>query len=184
MKNKFGIREVVATGICAALVFVLLRFVSIPTPLPDTSFSIHSAVLAFFAVLFGPIVGFLGGFLGNLLVDVTAGWGIWWSWIVAMGCFGLLTGLGCKGIDLRSGEFGKKEIIRFNVVQIISCLISWGVVAPILDILMYGEPANKVFMQGILSGVSSMVACAIVGTIVCKVYAKSRPKKGSLNKED
>lgn len=181
--KKFGIREVVATGICAALVFVLLRFVAIPTPLPDTSLGIHQAVLAFFAVLFGPIVGLLGGFLGNLLVDLTAGWGIWWSWIIAMGVFGLVTGLGVQGIDLKSGEFGKKDIIRFNVVQIIAAAISWGVVAPVLDIVMYGEPAGKVFTQGIFTAISAIVATAIVGTLICKVYASSRPKKGSLNKE-
>ena len=37
--KKFGVKEVVATAICAALVFVLLRYVSIPTPLPDTPLS-------------------------------------------------------------------------------------------------------------------------------------------------
>ncbi len=181
--KKFGIKEVVATGICAALVFVLLRFVAIPTPLPDTPLSIHNGVLAFFAVLFGPIVGFLGGLIGNLLVDVTAGWGVWWSWIIATGLFGLIVGVGCKDIDLNKGVFGKKEIIRLNVVQVIGCVICWGVVAPVLDIIIYSEPADKVFMQGLLVGVSAIVSVAIVGTLICKVYASSRPQAGSLSKK-
>ena len=61
------VRNVVASAILAALVFVLLRFVAIPTPFPDTTLSIYAAVVAFFAVLFGPAVGFVGGFLGSLI---------------------------------------------------------------------------------------------------------------------
>jgi len=181
--KKFGVKEVVATAICAALVFVLLRYVSIPTPLPDTTLSLDAAVLAFFTVLFGPIVGFVGGFIGHTMVDVTAGWGIWWSWIVATALFGLLVGLFCKNIDLKSGVFGKKEIIRFNVVQVISAVVCWGVVAPLGDILFYGEPANKVFAQGIFVGISVIVVTAVVGTLLCKAYAASKSKSNSLSKD-
>lgn len=184
MKNKFGVKQVVATAICAALVFVLLRFVAIPTPLPDTTLSIYAAVVAFFAVLFGPIVGLIGGFVGNLMVDVTAGWGIWWSWIIPTGVYGLLIGIFCRNIDLDSGVFGKKEIIRMNVVQIIAALICWGVLAPVGDILIYQEPASKVFLQGLFIGISAIVSTLIVGTLLCKAYAASRAKKGSLKKEE
>ena len=44
------VRNVVASAILAALVFVLLRFVAIPTPFPDTTLSIYAAVVAFFAL--------------------------------------------------------------------------------------------------------------------------------------
>ena len=181
--KKFGVKEVVATAICAALVFVLLRYISIPTPLPDTPLSIHNGVLAFFAVLFGPAVGFVAGFIGNMMVDVTAGWGVWWSWIIPTGLYGLIIGLFCKNIDLKGGEFGKKEIIRFNVVQVLGALLCWGLVAPMGDILFYGEPANKVFMQGILVGTSAVFSTAIVGTLLCKVYASSKAKSNSLSKD-
>lgn len=181
-KFKFGVKEVVATAILAALVFVLLRYVAIPTPLPDTTLSIHNAIIAFFAILFGPVVGFVGGFVGNLLVDVTAGWGIWWSWIVPTGLFGLIIGLFCN-FDLENGEFGKKEIIRLNVVQVLAALLCWGLVAPLGDILFYSEPAGKVFAQGICIGLSAMVATAIVTTLIAKAYASSKAKKGSLKKD-
>ena len=184
MKKKFGVKEVVAAAICAALVFVLLRFVAIPTPLPDTTLSIYASVVAFFAALFGPIVGFIGGFVGNLMVDVTAGWGIWWSWIIPTGVYGLLMGLFLKGNKLEEGEFGKKDLLKLVVFDVISALICWGLIAPLGDILFYAEPANKVFLQGLFIGISAMVSTAVVTSLLCKAYAASKAKAGSLKKED
>ena len=146
------VKNVVATAILAALVFVLLRFVAIPTPFPDTTLSIYAAVVAFFAVLFGPVVGLAGGFLGNLLVDLTAGWGVWWTWVIVTGLYGLFVGLGCKGINLEDGVFGKKEYVRFIIVSVVSCLLCWGLLAPVGDILVYAEPANLVFVNSQLKG--------------------------------
>ena len=178
------VRNIVASAILAALVFVLLRFVAIPTPFPDTTLSIYAAVVAFFAVLFGPAVGFVSGFIGNLLVDLIAGWGVWWTWVVVTGLYGLFVGLGCKGIKLEDGQFGKKEFVRFIIVTVLGCLLCWGVIAPIGDILVYAEPANLVFIQGVFVGLSGMISSIIVGGILCKAYANSKAKKGSLTKED
>ena len=178
------VRNVVASAILAALVFLLLCFVAIPTPLPDTTLSIYAAVVAFFSVLFGPAVGFVGGFIGNLLVDLFKGWGVWWTWVVVTGLYGLFVGLGCKGIRLEDGVFGKKEFIRFTIVSIISCVLCWGVIAPVGDILIYAEPANLVFIQGLFVDISGMIASIVVGGILCKAYAASKAQKGSLTKED
>ena len=182
--KKFNVKSVVASAVLAALVFVLIRFVAIPTPLPNTTLSIYAAVSAFFAVLFGPVVGFLGTFIGDLLVDVTAGWGIWWSWIIPTGLYGLLMGLCCRKIFLDDGEFGKKEIIKFIISSFICCAICWGLLCPLFDILFYSEPAGKVFAQGACVGLSGFVSTAVIGTILCKAYAATRAKKGSLKKED
>lgn len=64
---------VVAIGIGAALFFVLGRFVSIPSPIPNTSISIQYGLLAFMAAVFGPVAGALIGFIGHFLVDLSAG---------------------------------------------------------------------------------------------------------------
>lgn len=181
--KKFGVKSVVASAVLAALVFVMIRFLAIPTPLPNTTLSIYAAVSAFFSVLFGPVVGFLGTFIGDLLVDVTAGWGIWWTWIIPTGLYGLLMGLGCKKIDLEDGVFGKKETVRFIVCSLICCAICWGVLCPLGDVVVYAEPAAKVIGQGLCVGVSGFVSTAVIGTILCKAYASTRAKKGSLKKD-
>ena len=58
------------------------------------------------------------------------------------------------------------------------------VVAPIGDIIIYSEPANKVFVQGISATLSNGLTIMIVGTLLLKAYADTKIKKGSLRKED
>nr|MCR5723280.1 ECF transporter S component [Lachnospiraceae bacterium] len=67
--KRFSVKTVVAIGIGAALFFVLGRFVSIPSGIPDTNISIQYGVLAFIAAVFGPIAGFLAGIIGHFFID-------------------------------------------------------------------------------------------------------------------
>ncbi len=181
--KKSPVKTIVAIGIGAALFFVLGRFVSIPSPVPNTNITIQYGLLGFMAVLFGPIAGVLIGLIGHFLIDLSWGYGIWWSWVIASGVFGLLMGLAGSRLKLGEGEFGGKGIAVFNVSQVISHLICWVVVAPVLDIVMYAEPANKVFLQGLVGGAVNIVTTAVVGTLLCLAYAATKPKKGSLKEE-
>ena len=181
--KKSPVKTIVAIGIGAALFFVLGRFVSIPSPVPNTNITIQYGLLGFMAVLFRPVAGVLIGLIGHFLIDLSWGYGIWWSWVIASGVFGLLMGLAGTRLKLGEGEFGGKGIAVFNVSQVISHLICWVVVAPVLDIVMYAEPANKVFLQGLVGGAVNIVTTAVVGTLLCLAYAATKPKKGSLKEE-
>lgn len=182
MNKKSPITVFVAVGIGAALFFVLGRFVAIPSPVPNTNISLQYGLLAFMAALFGPLAGALIAFIGHALIDFSYGWGVWWSWVIASAVAGLIMGLGCKKINLEK-NFGKKEIGIFNVVQVVAHLVAWGVVAPVLDILIYAEPANKVFTQGLVGGIANIVTTAIVGTLLAIAFSAAKPKAGSLKKE-
>lgn len=184
MNKKSPVVTIVAIGIGAALFFVLGRFVAIPSPVPNTNISIQYGLLAFMATLFGPIAGLLIAFIGHTLIDFSYGWGIWWSWVIASGVAGLLMGFGTKKIDIEKKGFGTNDIIVFNITQIVAHLIAWGVVAPVLDILIYSEPANKVFLQGLVGGIANIVTTAIVGTLLAIAFAAAKPKEGSLKKEN
>lgn len=181
--KKLSVKTIVAIGIGAALFFVLGRFVAIPSPVPNTNISIQYGVLAFVAAVYGPIAGALVGLIGHALIDFSYGWGIWWSWVIASAVFGLLMGIAAKAWKLEEGELGKKGLIKFNVSQVVAHVICWGVVAPVLDILMYQEPLDKLFAQGLVAGVANAVTTAIVGSLLCVAYAAAKPKAGSLDKE-
>ena len=72
---------------------------------------------------------------------------------------------------------------RFNIFQAFGNIVVWGLIAPSLDILIYSEPASKVFTQGVFATVSNIVAVGIIGTLLMKAYASTRTKKGSLSKD-
>ncbi len=183
MSKKSPVTTIVAIGIGAALFFVLGRFVAIPSPIPNTNISIQYGLLAFMAALFGPVAGLLIAFIGHALIDFSYGWGVWWSWVFASGIAGLIMGLLTMNISIED-KFGKTEIIRFNIAQVIAHIVAWGLVAPVLDILIYAEPANKVFTQGLVGGIANIITTAIVGTLLAVAYSKAKPKAGSLKKED
>ena len=183
MTKKSPITVFVEIGIGAALFFVLGRFVAIPSPVPNTNISLQYGLLAFMAALFGPLAGALIAFIGHALIDFSYGWGVWWSWVIASAVAGLIMGVLTKKISLEK-SFGKKQIITFNVSQVIAHLVAWVVVAPVLDILIYAEPANKVFVQGLVGGLANIVTTAIVGTLLAVAYNAAKPKAGSLRKEN
>ncbi|HIZ54479.1 MAG TPA: ECF transporter S component, partial [Candidatus Enterococcus avicola] len=53
----------------------------------------------------------------------------------------------------------------------------------VLDVLIYAEPANKVFTQGFAAGIANIVTVAVIGTILLSAYAQTRNKSDSLSKE-
>ena len=181
--RKFTVKTIVAIGIGAALFFVLGRFVAIPSPVPNTNISIQYGLLSFIAAVFGPFAGALAGLIGHFFIDFSFGWGVWWSWVIASAVFGCIMGFLSRKLKIDEGEFDTKGIITFNIGQAIAHAVSWIIVAPILDILMFQEPANKVFLQGVTGAIINIITTAIVGTLVCIAYAKAIPKKGSLKEE-
>ena len=181
--KKFSVKTIVAIGIGAALFFVLGKFVAIPSPVPNTSVTTQYGLLAFMSVVFGPIAGALIGFIGHMLIDFAAGWGIWWSWVIASGVFGLLMGFAAKALKINEDDLGKKGLIKFNIAQLVCHLICWMAVAPVLDVYMMGEPWDKLIAQGLMAGLGNAVTTAIVGSLLCVAYAATKTKAGSLSKE-
>lgn len=179
--KKLSVKSVVAIGIGAALFFVLGK-IAIPSPVPNTNISLQYAIQAVFATLFGPIAGLLIGFIGHTLIDATS-YGPWWSWIIASAFVGLVIGLVTMKLDINEG-FDSKKIVQFNVAQVIAHLLAWGLVAPVLDILIYSEPIEKLFAQGLMASVANIITTGIVGSLLLVAYAKTVVKKGSLNKEN
>jgi energy-coupling factor transport system substrate-specific component len=181
--KKFSVKSVVAVGIGAALFFVLGKFAGIPTPIPNVTLATQYGLLAFMTAVFGPVVGALTGFIGHYLIDLAAGWGIWWSWVVCSGVFGVLMGVANKVLKLDDGKMNLATIIKFNVAQVIAHVICWVGLASVLDIWWYSEPVDKVFLQGLSSAGFNSLTTAVVGTLLLVAYSATKVKAGSLNKE-
>ena len=181
MKND-SVKKVVATGVGAALFFVLARFVAIPSGIPNTNITFQYAAQAVFAVLYGPVVGCLSGFIGHVLTDMSWG-GVWWSWAFATAVYGLIVGAFADKINVKDGDFLKKEGITFVLANLIANVVAWGIVAPIGDVLIYKEPADLVFTQGLVAGAGDFLFAVLIGGLLLYGYSKTVAKSGSLDKE-
>ncbi|MGL4773803.1 MAG: ECF-type riboflavin transporter substrate-binding protein [Clostridium sp.] len=182
-KRTMSIRNIVAIGIGAAVFMLLGRFGSIPSGIPNTNIETAYAFLALMAILFGPMTGFLIGLVGHGLKDIVFYGSPWISWVLASAIVGLILGFGCKKLKINEGVFEKREKILFNIIQVLANVVGWFIVAPGLDVIIYAEPASKVFLQGAIGGISNMVTVGVLGTILVSNYAKTRIKRGSLKKE-
>lgn len=180
----FSTKTIVATALGAALFMVLGMFVKIPTGIPETQIQTNYGVCSFFAALFGPIAGALIAFIGHALSDATQYGSPWWSWVIASGVSGFFYGIAYPRLKVSEGIFAGKDIAVFNIIQVIGNVIAWVVVAPVLDIVIYAEPANLVFTQGVVAAICNSISVAVIGTILLLIYSKTRSQKGSLSKED
>ena len=92
---EFGTRQVVYGAIGAAL-YGVLSWATNFFPLPaagNITFRPAVAVLIFFGVAYGPIVGLLAGFIGNTLGDMISGFGFYWHGSLGNGLMGMIPGL-------------------------------------------------------------------------------------------
>mgnify|MGYP000211173513 FL=1 len=77
----------------------------------------------------------------------------------------MVVGLFAKKLNVQEGDFNKRKVATFAIANVAAHAIAWIVVAPVLDILIYAEPAKKVFAQARLplcptsSRLSSSAAC-------------------------
>ena len=176
-----SIKKVVAMGIGAAVYIVLSRFAAIPTPIPNTTLQVTYAFLALMAFIYGPVVGLGVGFIGHTLNDILSYGNVWFSWVVATAFFGI--GMGLLGKMIKPENVDKAKAVKFIIGDIIISLLTWVVIAPVLDIVIYKEPQGKVFIQGFAAALSNAFVVAVLGTILIFAFSKTIVSKGSLKKE-
>lgn len=182
--KKFGIRSVVAIGIGTAL-FVALSYVSVPVGfIPNTAIQTRVALLALFSAIYGPVVGGAVGLLGHALADAVQYGSVWWSWVFPDAVFGIIVGLFASKYLIEEGGFDKAKILLFNVMQVIGNAVAWIFLAPVFDIIIYAEPANKVFTQGFTAFIGNIITAGVLGTLLAVAYTKVNSKTSSLQKED
>ena len=178
----FNTKTLVGTALGAALFTVLMMYVKIPTGLPSTEIQTCYGIGGFFAAMFGPIAGFLMAFIGHFISD-SLSYGAWWSWIIASGVCCFIIGLVYPKLHVEDGILSKKDLLVYNITQVIANVVAWIIVAPVLDIVIYSEPVELVFTQGAVACLSNAVSAGVSGSLLLVLYSKTRAKKGSLTKE-
>jgi energy-coupling factor transport system substrate-specific component len=180
--KKFTAKTVVVIAIGAAL-YGVGGLLSIPL-FANTTLRPATAILAIFAALFGPIVGFLVGILGHALTDLFGGWGFWPSWILGSGIAGLIIGFFGKATSdrLEGGEFPVKDLVLFICMGLGANFIGYSISA-ILDYFLYSEPLNKVIVQQLVSSGTNTLMIALIGTAILKLIANRNKQESNLSED-
>ena len=180
---EFNTKTLVGTALGAALFTVLFMYVKIPTGIPETQIQSAYGIGGFFAAMFGPLAGFLVAFIGHAISDIVQYGSAWWSWVIASGVAGLVMGLCFKKLKVNEGVLSGKDLLVYNIFQIVGNLFAWVVVAPVLDIVLYSEPVELVFTQGLVAAISNAISAGVIGSVLLLLYSKTRAQKGGLTKE-
>ena len=173
---NFNKKTIVATCYGVVLFTLFFRYVKVPTGFPEVSIQTAYGIGAFFAALLGPIGGAFVAFMGHTLSDVIQFGPPCWSWVIASGVAMYITGLSSSKINIHKGEFTIKDVIVFNIYQVVGNLLAWCLIAPGLDILIYGENALYAFEQGVWASLPNKVSAGVIGSVVLGVYSRIRAK--------
>lgn len=161
----FNTKTVVAIGIGAAL-YGLLSTVTIPV-VPQTGLRPAIAILTIFGAMFGPIVGFLSGAIGHIITDLTWGGGtIWWTWVLGSAISGFGMGIVYlnSSFNIKEGRSSKGSIASLAIIGSLALAVGFGV-SSILDVYLFGEPADKMWVQFTASTLANVGVHLVLGLL-------------------
>lgn len=159
--------------------FIMLTKVQVPVSLiSGTSLQLRSCLLVFIAVYCGPVSALIVGFAGHAASDALFYGGVWWSWVIADGLGGLALGFMAQICRFKYLTSSVSAACLLYVMQFIANSVSWAILAPLLDIVMYGEDSLTASYQGLVAASINVVLSAIVCTPVAALAANARRKRG------
>lgn len=163
----FGTREVVFAAIGAALYGVLsalFNILQIPGA-ANVSFRPPVAIVFFFGLAFGPIVGFITGALGNILADLLSGFGFWPWWDLGNGLMGLVAGLFYASItDFRS----VRDIVTAEIAVVLGAAVGMFV-ASISEMWVSGIDFTTAMVQNFTPAFITNIVWGLVLTPILMV---------------
>ena len=175
--KRSPLHTLIIIGVGTALFFLLGLLLAVPSPVPGGSIPFHYGLLSFLSVLYGPLVGLGVGLLGRLFLDLARGVGVWWSVIVASGVFGLLMGLAGRRFRFCRKPFRVSDAAAFILCSVVGHLISWVVLSPLLDAVLYGQPYGQMLLQGVVMCALNAVVTAVLGILLCSLCTAFRRRK-------
>ena len=179
---KLTTKHVVAIGIGAAL-YAAASMLSISVG-PNTALRLAVALLCIFGAIFGPVVGFLVGFIGHALNDAISYGSVWWSWVFMSGSIGLCTGFIVMkaDFDVLKGQITTVHIGLLYVYALLGVVLG-SVLSYVGDVFVYGEPAEKVWLQIIVANITNLIVVAAIGIPVVIAITKLKGRTTELEEE-
>jgi uncharacterized membrane protein len=150
--ERFGVREIAAIGIMAALTTIATMTLTIPIPATQGYFNLGDAIVIISALVFGPIVGGVAGGVGSALADLLGGWYTWVPFTLII-----------KGLEgAVAGYIGGRQQTNY-IKSVIAWLIGGSIMVIgyfLVQVMLYGLPAA---MVEIPFNMGQMISSGIIG---------------------
>ena len=174
---SFGTREVVFAAIGAALYGVLSALTN-ALQIPgagNVSFRPAIAIVYFFGVAFGPVVGFITGALGNIIGDLLSGYGFWPWWDLGNGIIGLIAGL---VYPYMTNFRAVRDLVLAEIIVVVSSAV--GIfLASLTEIWVSGITFATTLIQNFVPGfVSDIINGLILTPILMIAYSAVVARSG------
>lgn len=173
-------RTIVYAAIGAALYGVLGFLINIIIP-GSNNVSVRPAyaLVPFFGIAFGPVVGLFTGLVGNAILDQLSGYGAFtaWNWSIANGLAGLIAGILAVAMADRLSS-STNRIVGAAVIAAVATII--GFLFVFTDIWVFGNS-----FEAALTGsygwviVPNLIAAVIITPILAAAW---EPLKDSIGR--
>jgi energy-coupling factor transport system substrate-specific component len=173
-------RTIVYAAIGAALYGVLGFLINIVIP-GSNNVSVRPAyaLVPFFGIAFGPVVGLFTGLVGNAILDQLSGYGAFtaWNWSIANGLAGLIAGLLAASMVGRMSTPGGR-IVSAAIIAAVSTAV--GFLFVFTDIWVFGNSFEAALTGSYLWVlVPNLIAAVIITPILVAAW---EPLKESIGR--
>jgi len=175
--GEWNTKTIVGVALGAALFGVLMVFGGI-TVFTNTRLTTAFLVPVVVGALFGPLPAAVAAGLGNVVADFIGAWGYWFDWSVGNAVLGFFIGLlPVYGAVVTKGKFNLLHAVIFVVLGLVGNVVGFGLVTPVVTLLLYGGELTITLAQAWAAGVSNTVVLVVGGLpllfALSKVYASS-----------
>lgn len=171
--NTKNLVKRMAGAVVGTLLFAVVTQIEISSPVANTYLQPRMGILAVVSAVGGPLIGAICGFVGHLLGDY---WfqqrEVWLSWALAEAIVGVGIGFFRQKFDVLGKGFHTRQGLLFEAVQVGANALAWLAVAPLLDMVFYGQRAEKVFLQGGEAFLLNAVITGVLGLLLLAAFSQ------------
>lgn len=156
-----------------ALFFLLERYLTEKTGINGVQYTFSHPLLAFVSVIEGPLIGGFGFAVGELFLQIGSR-NIDWIRIICSFLNCAMIGWLTDTTNIKRGIFERGDALRFNRTQLLSNLVCWMLLYPLLVHLIEKETLFPLMQREFWVMLGYVISDLISATIFLSLYARSR----------
>lgn len=165
LKYILGTTEIIAFVAAILIIVGASNGASNTITVESTQVEIFVGILCFFSAMYGAAVGGLTGYLGVVCAFVIKGLTVPYATALSMAVYGGLVGWFAPKYRIREGQFGRRQVLLFLVIEAMACVAALIFIKPFLDYVMY----DKDLYEMITMGIHTSLICALPMNLVLAI---------------